>query len=179
MTSVHSRPPTRSRASSTATDSPAFFSSFAAVSAGGAGADDDDVPRDLGHSDSFVLAMLAVANRRCARAIPVLAPERCSATGGSARISRARERGGDDVEALVEQVVGDRQRREEADHVPVGAAREHDDALRDARLRDRGGERGIRLPRRGVDELGGDHGAVAAHVADARVGRLQLRAGGP
>ena len=31
MTSVHSRPPTRSRASSTATDRPAFFSSFAAV----------------------------------------------------------------------------------------------------------------------------------------------------
>ena len=35
------------------------------------------------------------------------------------------------------------------------------------RLRDRGGERGIRLTRRGVDEFGGDHRAVAAHVADA------------
>ena len=35
------------------------------------------------------------------------------------------------------------------------------------------GERGIRLARRRVDELGGDHRAVAAHVADARVGRLQ------
>ena len=66
------------------------------------------------------------------------------------------------------------QRREEADHVPVGAAREDDDALRDARLRDRGGERGIRLPGRGVDELGGDHRAVAAHVADPRVGGLQV-----
>ena len=38
--------------------------------------------------------------------------------------------GGHDVEALVQQIVADRERREEADHVAVGSAGEHDDALR-------------------------------------------------
>ena len=60
------------------------------------------------------------------------------------------------------------ERREEADHVPVGAAGQDDDALRDACLRDGAGERRVGLAGRRVDELGRDHGAVSAHVSDPR-----------
>ena len=51
----------------------------------------------------------------------------------------------EDVERLVQQVVGDGQRREEAQHVAVGAAGQHDDALVVRRAGDRLRERRVRL----------------------------------
>src|SRR5690606_38278887 len=79
---------------------------------------------------------------------------------------------GDDVEALVQQAVADGQRRQESDDVAERTAGEHDDALGDGRLRDGGGEGGIRRSGSGVDELCGHHRAVPAYLADARVGGL-------
>src|SRR6187431_655294 len=170
MTSVHSRPPTRSRASSTATDRPAFFSSFAAV-----------VPAAPAPmiTTSLVISVILTPSSGW-RSVPELVEGPSvlgldASTGSATRVSADQPRralrpglyrsgrgegGGDHVDALVQQRVRDRQRREEADDVSVGAAGQDDHTLRDARLRHRAGERGIGLPRL-VDELGGDHRTVA------------------
>ena len=80
------------------------------------------------------------------------------------------------VEALGQQVLRHHQRREEAQHVAVGACGEHQQAGRMAGLGDR--LRGLRVrflgPR--TDQLDGDHRAAASHVADAGVPVAQCRA---
>ena len=59
------------------------------------------------------------------------------------------------------------QRRQEADHVAVGAAGEHEHALLRGRPARRAPvERGVGLVGAGLDELDGDHRAAAADVAD-------------
>src|SRR6478736_7983100 len=149
ITSVHRRPPTRSRASSTTTDRPAFFSSLAAVvpAAPAPMMTTSRVSSVIRTPLSVLVRSLSLSRGRD----DGVGASTGSATGlwvdaATAVLQRPRhpgsvvgQRGRDDVQALVEQVVGDRQRRQETDHVPVGAAREHDDALCDGRLRDRGG----------------------------------------
>src|SRR5580692_7134776 len=80
--------------------------------------------------------------------------------------SQPRERVFEDREPLVEQLLGDDQRRQEPQHVPEGPAREHDQPGLVARLRDLARERGIRLQGARLDQLDGDHRAAPAHVAD-------------
>ena len=79
-----------------------------------------------------------------------------------------------------EQGVGDAQRRQQAEHVAVGAAGQHDDAL--LRGRALATRRSARRPGSvvpGVDQLDGEHRAAAADVADPRVVGLRARAAAP
>src|SRR5699024_5361352 len=72
----------------------------------------------------------------------------------------------DDVEGVVQQVVGDRQRRQEAQNVAVGARGEHDDAVLRAVVGDLLDQIRVRLDRVVLDELGGDHRTAAPDVTD-------------
>ena len=62
---------------------------------------------------------------------------------------------------------------QEPDDVAVGAAGEHEHAVRGGVGRELGGERRVGRAGLGVDELDRDHGAAAADVADAGVGGAQ------
>src|SRR5699024_9618530 len=81
----------------------------------------------------------------------------------------------DDVEGVMHEFVGDRQRRQEAQNVAVGARGEHDDAVLRTVVGDLLDQIRVRLDRVVLDELGGDHRTAAADVTDLRVLRLQLR----
>src|SRR5699024_5718558 len=83
----------------------------------------------------------------------------------------------DDVEGVVEEFVGDRQRRQEAQNVAGGARGEHDNAVLRAVVGDLLDQIRVRLDRVVLDELGGDHRTAAADVTDLGVLRLQLQIG--
>ena len=74
-----------------------------------------------------------------------------------------------DVEGLVEECVGDRQGREEAEDVAPGAAGEGHDAVLVAVRRDGGRAGGVRVLRPRGAQLDGLHRAAAADVGDDRV----------
>src|SRR5829696_1846303 len=116
MTSVCTRPPTRSRASRTATDRPACFRAFAAVRPA---APAPTITTSLVNSLIVLLHFLVLRVRFCAAWAARMSG------GGDERRRRGRrglpgEGLGDDVEPFVEQLVREGQRREEADDVAVG-----------------------------------------------------------
>src|SRR6478672_5449701 len=70
------------------------------------------------------------------------------------------ESGVEDVEALVQQLVPDHQRRQEPQHVAVGAGGQCDQPLLVAGGGDGGGQRRVRGERAGLHQLNREHGAA-------------------
>ena len=89
--------------------------------------------------------------------------------GGAPGGQSVGERLRDDVEGLVQQGVGGRERRQEAEHVAPGAAGQRDHAVAVAVRVDRGRTGRVRRAGLRVDELDRHHRAAAADVGDHRV----------
>src|SRR5579859_4021084 len=107
----------------------------------------------------------AVTTCTAARAGPLGLPSLV----GLEQPSQARERFFQDGQALVEQVLGDDQRRQEAQHVAERAAGQHDQAGRVAGGGDPGGGGRIGPQRARLGQLDREHRAPAPHVGDDRV----------